>query len=81
MDKELIYYCKTCGKVERRDVKWVTLQQNVDMSFCPICNVQISKKVVPKGFIPKPERTSWVCKRDKFDKYRGMVKIREYRRG
>ena len=73
MAKEYIYYCKTCGKIENREVLWVTLQQSVDMSFCPYCKVQINRKQFYKDCIPRPETVTLKkpVKLDLFDKYGG----------
>jgi predicted RNA-binding Zn-ribbon protein involved in translation (DUF1610 family) len=68
-EKEYIFYCNTCGKIESKNVHWITLQQNVDISTCPNCNVQIHKKRVNKGKTPS---CGTGALKDTFDKYRGI---------
>jgi len=51
---EYVYYCKNCGIIEKRDVVWATLQQDVDMSFCPKCKVQIS--MIDKSKTPRLDK-------------------------
>lgn len=76
MAKEYIYYCKTCGKIESRDVVWATLQQSVDMSFCPNCKVQINRILIDKDKVPTPDKGVFkgVAKIDAFNKYGGRYR-------
>lgn len=61
MKSEYSFKCTTCGNIEDRNVLWVKLPQNIDMSFCPNCKTQI-RRVKTTG-----------TNKDTFDKYRGVV--------
>ena len=71
MAKEYIFYCNTHGKINDKNVMWVTLSQGVDASVCPYCKVEITKVQVNKGQTPRLKPGVWRGKKDLFDKYGG----------
>jgi hypothetical protein len=73
MEKEYIFYCDQHGKINNKNVAWVTLDQGVDTSTCPFCKAEITKVQVRKGQLPAPKGKVWKCKKDLFDKYHGAL--------
>ena len=71
MEKEYIFFCDKHGKIDNKNVVWVTLDQGLETSTCPHCRVEIKKVQVRKGRLPIAATKVWTCKKDSFDKYQG----------
>ena len=73
MEKEYAFFCDKHGKIDNRNVVWVTLDQGLETSTCPHCKREIKKVKVRKGQLPVAASAVWKCKKDKFDKYQGIL--------
>ncbi len=73
MEKEYVFFCGKHGKIENKNVVWVTLDQGLETSACPYCKSEIKKVQVIKGQAPVAPHKAWTYKKDSFDKYQGMV--------